>query len=89
MEIGNRTVAKHFAGIGQMRLEMEQDGWTTAWADDIKKMGGSMALRTYHNVLTNSKNRAIFLSIIPLSSFGERAQDRLVRGGPCLFLSGA
>jgi hypothetical protein len=36
-------------------------------------------------VLTNSTKRVIFSHIIPLSSFGERAQDRLERGGPCLF----
>lgn len=35
MEIGNRTVAEYFAGIGLMRLGLEQGGWTTAWANDI------------------------------------------------------
>ena len=42
-----------------------------------------------NTVLTNPQSGATFTLIIPLSSFGERAQDRLERGGPCLFPSGA
>jgi DNA (cytosine-5)-methyltransferase 1 len=30
-----RRVAEFFAGIGLMRLGLEQDGWTTTWANDI------------------------------------------------------
>ena len=40
-------------------------------------------------ILTTLQSGANFPTIIPLSSFGERAQDRLERGGPCLFPSGA
>jgi len=48
-----------------------------------------MPFRTHQTVLTNSANRTTILRIIPLSSLGERAQDRLERGGPCLFLDPA
>jgi DNA (cytosine-5)-methyltransferase 1 len=30
-----RRVAEFFAGIGLMRMGLEQDGWTTTWANDI------------------------------------------------------
>lgn len=30
-----RTVAEFFAGIGLMRMGLEQDGWKTLWANDI------------------------------------------------------
>jgi DNA (cytosine-5)-methyltransferase 1 len=30
-----RRVAEFFAGIGLMRMGLEQDGWTTAWANDF------------------------------------------------------
>ena len=29
------TVAEYFAGIGLMRLGLEQGGWTTVFANDI------------------------------------------------------
>lgn len=31
----NRTVAEFFAGIGLMRMGLEQSGWTVLWANDI------------------------------------------------------
>jgi len=39
--------------------------------------------------LTKPTKRVILIPIIPLSSFGERAQDRSARSGPCLFLKPA
>jgi len=33
-----RTVAEYFAGIGLMRLGLDQAGWTTVFANDMKKL---------------------------------------------------
>src|SRR3990172_8362277 len=32
-----KTVAEFFAGIGLMRLGLEQAGWNTVWANDIEE----------------------------------------------------
>ena len=32
-----KTVAEFFAGIGLMRLGLEQAGWQTVWANDIEE----------------------------------------------------
>ena len=33
----DRTVAEFFAGIGLMRLGLEQAGWHVSWANDIDR----------------------------------------------------
>lgn len=32
---GEKTVAEFFAGIGLMRMGLEQAGWNVVWANDI------------------------------------------------------
>lgn len=35
MKTGNKTVAEFFAGIGLMRMGLEQAGWQVVWANDM------------------------------------------------------
>jgi DNA (cytosine-5)-methyltransferase 1 len=62
--VNQRTVAEFFAGIGLMRMGLEQAGWVIKWANDIDEDKMNM----YNGHFTNDKARFILDDVHALSA---------------------
>lgn len=78
-----RTVAEYFAGIGLVRLGLEQAGWRVVWANDIDQRKYAM----YNRAFPEALDHYIVKDVFKLDSARIPATTLVTASFPCIDLS--